>query len=69
MYIGETGERKTRFRDSVRVYRQNIRQPLYQQVKCEDHFRTCGKGEFKVFPFLKLHSQNKYLREKYEKYF
>ena len=68
-YIGETGEGKTRVRDRVRVYRQHIRQPQYQQLKCEEHFRTCGKGQFKIFPFFKLHSQNKYLREQYEKYF
>ena len=53
----------------VRVYRQNIRQPQYQQIKCEEHFRTCGKGEFKIFPLLKLYLQKKYLREQYEKYF
>ena len=68
-YIGETGEGKTRVRDRVRVYRQHIRQPQYQQLKCEEHFRTCGKGQFKIFPFFKLHSQNKYLREQYEKHF
>ena len=30
-YIGETGERKTKLRGKVRVYRQHIRQPQYQQ--------------------------------------
>ena len=37
-YIGETGEVKTRVRDRARVYRQHIRQPHYQQLKCEEHF-------------------------------
>ena len=68
-YIGETGEWKTRVRDRVRIYRQHIRELQYQQLKCEEHFRTCRKGQFKILPFFKLHSQNKYLREHYEKYF
>ena len=38
--IGETGECATKLRDRVRVYRQHIRQPNYQQQKCEEHFRT-----------------------------
>ena len=60
-YIGETGEGRTRVQDRVRVYRQHIRQLQYQQLKCDEHFKT--------FPFFKLHSQNKYLREQCEKYF
>ena len=68
-YIGKTGEGKTKICDRVGVYQQHIRQPEYQQLKCEEHFRTCGKGEFQIFSFFKLHSQNKYLRELYEKYF
>ena len=27
------------------------------------------RGEFKIFPFFKLHSQNEYLTEQYEKCF
>ena len=68
-YIGETGEGKTRVRCRVRVYQQHICQPQYQQLKCQVHFLTCGKRKFKIFPFFKLYSQNKYLRELYEKYF
>ena len=60
-YIGETGEGKTRARERVRVYRQHIHPQQYQQLKCEEHFRTCGKGQFKICRFFKLHSQNKYL--------
>ena len=51
------------------VYRQHIRQMQYQQLKCREHFRTGGKGEFKIFPFFELHLQNTYLKEQYEKYF
>ena len=64
-YIEETGEGKTR----VWVYRQHKRQPHYRQLKCKEHFRTCENGEVKIFPFFKLHSYNKYFREKYAEYF
>ena len=47
----------------------HIRQMQYQQLKCREHFRTSGKGEFKIFPFFELHLQNTYLKEQYEKYF
>ena len=40
----------------------------YQQLKCQEHSQTSGKGEFKIFPFFELHPQNKYLREQHEKY-
>ena len=53
----------------VCIYGQHIRNSQYQQLKCDEHFRTSEKGEFKIFPFPKLHSQNKYLREQYQKYF
>ena len=40
-------------------------QPHYQQFKMQGNtFEPCEKGEFKIFPFFKLHSCNKYLREK-----
>ena len=68
-YIGATVEGETRVRDQARDYRQHIYQQQYQQLKCREHFRTCRKEEFKIFPFFKLHSSNKYVREQYEKYF
>ena len=37
-YIRETGKWKTMVRDKVRVYRQQIRQVQYQQLKCEEYF-------------------------------
>ena len=36
----------------INVYGQHIRQMQYQQLKCQEHFRTSGKGEFKMFPFF-----------------
>ena len=38
-YIGETREGKTRVPKRVQVYQQQIRQPQYQQLKCDEHFR------------------------------
>ena len=43
-YTSETGVGKTKLRERVQVYRQHIRQPEYQKIKVEEHFRTCGKG-------------------------
>ena len=43
------------------MYRQPIRQPQYQQLKVEGHLRVCGNGEFRIFPLLKMRSQDKYL--------
>ena len=65
-YIGETGEGKTKLRDRFRVYRQHIRQPQYQQLKVEGHLRVCSNGEFRIFPFLQMHSQDTNLRRSYE---
>ena len=53
--ISQTGEGKTSLRDLVRVYGQHIREAYYEQFKCEEYFRTCGKGKFKIFPVFKLH--------------
>ena len=51
---------------SVRVYRQHIRQPQYQQLKVEGHLRVCGNGEFQIFPLLQMRSQDTNLRRSYE---
>ena len=68
-YIEGTEEGKTKVQDSVCVYQKYTCQPQYQQLKCEEHFRTCGKVEFKIFRFFKVQSHNKYFREQYDKYF
>ena len=51
-YIGEIGEGKIRVCDRVRVYQQHICQPQYQQLKCEEHFQTCGKRRIQNNSFL-----------------
>ena len=68
-YIGETGINKTTLRDRVRVYRQHILQPQYQKLKVEEHLRSCGKGQFKIFPFLQLQKQDTNLRRTIEENF
>ena len=65
-YIGETGEGKTKLRDRVRVYRQHIRQPHYQQLKVEGHLRVCGNGKVRIFLLLQMRSQDTNLRQSYE---
>ena len=65
-YIGETGEGKTKLKDRVRVYRQHIRQPQYQQLKVEGHLRVCGNWEFQTFSLLQMRSQDTSLRQSYE---
>ena len=53
-YIGETGDGETKLRDRVRVHRQHIKDTKYQMLKVEEHIRVCGKGQFKIFPFLQM---------------
>ena len=60
----ETGVNKQKLRDRVRVYRQHIRQP--QQLKIEEQLRKCLHDDFKIFPFLQMHSTGKELRRMYE---
>ena len=64
-YIGETGEGEIKLRGRVRMYRQHIRQPQYQQLKVEGHLRVCGNGEFRLFPLLQMRSQDTNLRRSY----
>ena len=64
-YIGESGIGKQKVRDRVRIYRQHIRQPEYQQLKVEGHLRQCGNGKFRIFPFLQLRINDKDLRRSF----
>ena len=65
-YIGQTG---TTLKDRVSTYKQHIKQPQYQQIKVEEHLRTCGEHKFNIFPFFKIKEENKLLRESYEDHF
>ena len=55
-YIGETGIGNYKVRDTARIYSQHIRQHEYEKV--EKHVRICGKGNFTVFQFLQLSSND-----------
>ena len=68
-YIGETGIGDSKLRDKVRIYRQHIRQPEHEKLEVGNHLRTCGKGNFTIFPFLQLRSNDTDLRWEYEDYF
>ena len=63
-YIGDS-----KLRDRVRIYRQHIGQSDHEKLKVEKHLRTCGKGNFTIFPFLQLRSNDTDLRREYEGYF
>ena len=65
-YIGETREGKTELRDRLRVYRQHVQQPQYQQLKVNGHLRVSSNREFLIFPLLQMHSQDTDLRRCYE---
>ena len=60
------GKEKTKLRDTVRLYRQHIRQPQYQQLKVEGHKGVCGNGKFQIFPLLHMRSKDTNLRRSYE---
>ena len=63
-YIGETGVGKTRLRDSVRVYRQHIKQPEHQKLKV---IRICGRRSFKIFPSLQMQSNDTIQKSEWNK--
>ena len=68
-YIGETGVNNTKLRDRIRVYRNHISHPEYQQNYVEGQLRNCGKGAFSVFPFLQIRKNDTDFRKAYEKTF
>ena len=58
--------------DRLRIHRQHIRQPEYQQSKAKEHLRVCGKQKriFEMFKLFKMRIKNsKLLRESCEVYF
>ena len=65
-YIGQTG---TTLRDRVRVHKQQIKEPKYRQIGVSEHLDICGKTNFTIFPFYKVFSDSKTVREERETYF
>ena len=64
-YCGQTGGH---LKERLSIYRQHIRQPEYEKIEVERHFRTYAKGILKIFPFFKM-KENKILRESCEDHF
>ena len=56
-------------KERINIYRQQIRQPQYQQLPVEEHLRTCGEGKFHMLPFFEITQENEPLRKSYEDYF
>lgn len=65
-YIGQTG---TKLADRVRVHKQQIKDPTIRNTPCSEHFDSCGKGHFYIFPFYKIKEENEQLRKAKEQYF
>lgn len=65
-YIGETG---TTLRTRIRIHKQHIKQPEYRKINVSGHLDTCGRGQFSVFPFYQLYTDNVVQRREKEKYF
>ena len=53
-YIGSTKN----LRHRVALHKNHIKDPRNEQCPVSSHLRTCSKGEFKIFPFLGIHSEN-----------
>ena len=64
-YIGETGDKlKTRFA----VHRQQSKPTAtLKAVSADQHFRTCGKDQYGVFPFYRPRTNNLVRRRVYER--
>lgn len=65
-YIGETG---TTLRTRIRIHKQHVNQPEYRKIKLSEHLDICGHGQFSVFPFYKLYTDNAIERREKEKHF
>ena len=46
-------------KERINIFREQIRQPQYQQFAVEERLRTCGNGKFLMFPFFKIIQENK----------
>ena len=68
-YIGETGDS---LRKRMTLHRQHIKDKSVRVLFVSEHISTCAtslKPQFKVFPLLKIHSDNLLLRREKERYF
>ena len=68
-YKGETGIGELKLIARVRIYQQNIWQPQHNKLRTEKHLRTCNKGNFPIFAFLQLRTNDTDHRQEYKDYF
>lgn len=69
-YIEKTSVRDLNLRDRIHIYCQHICQPENKKLKEENKkLRTCGRGNFTIFQFLQLQTNETALRRNYENYF
>ena len=61
-YIGEMGEGKTRLRDIQTTHKTT----RAGKLEVEEHIRNCGRGSFKIFPFLQMRPNDTNLIRAYE---
>ena len=64
-YIGQTGRLIAR----VRVHKQQVRDASVRNTPCCEHFATCGRGKFKIFPFFKMWTEEQTVRLAKEDFF
>ena len=67
-YIGETGDY---LRKRMNVHRQQIRDPNTRMLYVSEHIDMCAASKhpvFRVFPLLKINSDNSTLRKEKEKF-
>lgn len=50
-YIGQTGNSIC---ERIRIHRQQLLDPSTRQISLSEHLETCGKGQYRVFPFYKM---------------
>ena len=65
-YIGQTG---TQLKKRVNTHVEQIKHDHLRSLNVSSHIHQCSRGRFKIFPFFKIHTDNKYDREHKESYF
>ena len=65
-YIGQSSL-EIRFR--ISVHKQQVKDKELRKLYVSKHIFECGKGQFEIFPFYKMYSNNEMERIKKEEYF
>ena len=51
------------------INNRRVNHPEYQKLKVVEHLRTCGGGNFQIFPFLQVRSEDTDFRKTLERNF